>query len=129
MSYESRIAALQSFKSAISGGDIEDKASSYSTDIIDWKGNSHSKFDSFVSDVKGDCQSVPGKKSAFLAEVDARIASIKAQLESEVALHSWIVTTTFDMTDAAQNRQQKYQAIDNLWCDESVKQRLRNQVY
>ena len=53
MNYKERIAALNTFKTAITEGDTTDSVSGV-TDISGWEGNADSKFDDYVLTIKAD---------------------------------------------------------------------------
>ena len=56
MNYKERIAALNTFKTAITEGDTTDSVSGVSTDISGWEGNADSKFDDYVQTIKTVCE-------------------------------------------------------------------------
>lgn len=128
MNYDQRIAALKSFKSAVSAGSTTDNVSGVSEAVEGWEGDSKTKFDDYIKDVKSDSKNIAGKKRKFLAAVDRHIASVKSQLEAEVSLYRYVVTQTYDRKSASKNRSLKRRAVNNLMVDESVKKRLLRMI-
>lgn len=98
MNYQERISALQSFKSAISAGTIEDTAASFTTDITGWSGGETAKqgYDSYVNKVKKDTAKAVTKKSSFIDKIDERINSIQTKFNNEYATYSSQISALYD---------------------------------
>lgn len=129
MNYKERIAALNTFKTAITEGDTTDSVSSVSTDVSGWEGNADSKFDDYVLTIKADCADISAKKASFLSEVDGRISQIQAMFDLDVALNSWRLGMVYDSKDSANNKALVYDSISQADLDSSVRDYLLTMVY
>ncbi len=129
MNYKERIAALNTFKTAITEGDTTDSVSGVSTDISGWEGNADSKFDDYVLTIKSDCADISAKKASFLSEVDGRISQIQAMFDLDVALNSWRLGMVYDSKDSANNKALVYDSISQADLDSSVRDYLLGMVY
>ena len=129
MNYKERIAALNTFKTAITEGDTTDSVSGVSTDISGWEGNADSKFDDYVLTIKADCADISAKKASFLSEVDGRISQIQAMFDLDVALNSWRLGMVYDSKDSANNKALVYDSISQADLDSSVRDYLLGMVY
>ena len=129
MNYKERIAALNTFKTAITEGDTTDSVSGVSTDISGWEGNADSKFDDYVQTIKTDCADISTKKASFLSEVDGRISQIQAMFDLDVALNSWRLGMVYDSKDSANNKALVYDSISQADLDSSVRDYLLGMVY
>ena len=129
MNYKERIAALNTFKTAITEGDTTDSVSGVSTDISGWEGNADSKFDDYVLTIKADCADISAKKASFLSEVDGRISQIQAMFDLDVALNSWRLGMVYDSKDSANNKALVYDSISQADLDSSVRDYLLTMVY
>ena len=129
MNYKERIAALNTFKTAITEGDTTDSVSGVSTDIPGWEGNADSKFDDYVLTIKSDCADISAKKASFLSEVDGRISQIQAMFDLDVALNSWRLGMVYDSKDSANNKALVYDSISQADLDSSVRDYLLGMVY
>lgn len=129
MNYKERIAALNTFKTAITEGDTTDSVSGVSTDISGWEGNADSKFDDYVLTIKSDCADISAKKANFLSEVDGRISQIQAMFDLDVALNSWRLGMVYDSKDSANNKALVYDSISQADLDSSVRDYLLGMVY
>lgn len=129
MNYKERIAALNTFKTAITEGDTTDSVSGVSTDISGWEGNADSKFDDYVLTIKADCADISAKKASFLSEVDGRISQIQAMFDLDVALNSWRLGMVYDSKDSANNKALVYDSISRADLDSSVRDYLLGMVY
>ena len=129
MNYKERIAALNTFKTAITEGDTTDSVSGVSTDISGWEGNADSKFDDYVQTIKTDCADISTKKASFLSEVDGRISQIQAMFDLDVALNSWRLGMVYDSKDLANNKALVYDSISQADLDSSVRDYLLGMVY
>ena len=129
MNYKERIAALNTFKTAITEGDTTDSVSGVSTDISCWEGNADSKFDDYVLTIKADCADISAKKASFLSEVDGRISQIQAMFDLDVALNSWRLGMVYDSKDSANNKALVYDSISQADLDSSVRDYLLTMVY
>lgn len=129
MNYKERIAALNTFKTAITEGDTTDSVSGVSTDISGWEGNADSKFDDYVLTIKADCADISAKKASFLSEVDGRISQIQAMFDLDVALNSWRLGMVCDSKDSANNKALVYDSISQADLDSSVRDYLLGMVY
>lgn len=129
MNYKERIAALNTFKTAITDGDTTDSVSGVSADISGWEGNADSKFDDYVQTIKSDCADISAKKASFLSEVDGRISQIQAMFDLDVALNSWRLGMVYDSKDAANNKALVYDSISQADLDSSVRDYLLGMVY
>ena len=124
MNYKERIAALNTFKTAITEGDTTDSVSGVSTDVSGWEGNADSKFDDYVLTIKADCADISAKKASFLSEVDGRISQIQAMFDLDVALNSWRLGMVYDSKDSANNKALVYDSISQADLDSSVRDYL-----
>ncbi|RSI69024.1 hypothetical protein [Streptococcus oralis] len=129
MNYKERIAALNTFKTAITEGDTTDSVSGVSTDVSGWEGNADSKFDDYVLTIKADCADISSKKASFLSEVDGRISQIQAMFDLDVALNSWRLGMVYDSKDSANNKALVYDSISQADLDSSVRDYLLTMVY
>jgi len=129
MNYKERIAALNTFKTAITDGDTTDSVSGISADISGWEGNADSKFDDYVLTIKADCADISAKKASFLSEVDGRISQIQAMFDLDVALNSWRLGMVYDSKDSANNKALVYDSISQADLDSSVRDYLLTMVY
>ena len=129
MNYKERIAALNTFKTAITEGDTTDSVSGVSTDVSGWEGNADSKFDDYVLTIKADCADISAKKASFLSEVDGRISQIQAMFDLDVALNSWRLGMVYDSKDSANNKALVYDSISQADLDSSVRDYLLGMVY
>ena len=129
MNYKERIAALNTFKTAITEGDTTDSVSGVSTEISGWEGNADSKFDDYVLTIKADCADISAKKASFLSEVDGRISQIQAMFDLDVALNSWRLGMVYDSKDSANNKALVYDSISQADLDSSVRDYLLGMVY
>ena len=129
MNYKERIAALNTFKTAITEGDTTDSVSGISTEISGWEGNADSKFDDYVQTIKTDCADISTKKTSFLGEVDGRISQIQAMFDLDVALNSWRLGMVYDSKDSANNKALVYDSISQADLDSSVRDYLLTMVY
>lgn len=129
MNYKERIAALNTFKTAITEGDTTDSVSGVSTDVSGWEGNADSKFDDYVLTIKSDCADISAKKASFLSEVDGRISQIQAMFDLDVALNSWRLGMVYDSKDSANNKALVYDSISQADLDSSVRDYLLGMVY
>ena len=129
MNYKERIAALNTFKTAITEGDTTDSVSGVSTDISGWEGNADSKFDDYVLTIKADCADISAKKASFLSEVDGRISQIQAMFDLDVALNSWRLGMVYDSKDSANNKALVYDSISQADLVSSVRDYLLGMVY
>ena len=129
MNYKERIAALNTFKTAITEGDTTDSVSGVSTDISGWEGNADSKFDDYVQTIKTDCADISTKKASFLSVVDGRISQIQAMFDLDVALNSWRLGMVYDSKDSANNKALVYDSISQADLDSSVRDYLLGMVY
>ena len=129
MNYKERIAALNTFKTAITEGDTTDSVSGVSTDVSGWEGNADSKFDDYVLTIKADCADISAKKASFLSEVDGRISQIQAMFDLDVALNSWRLGMVYDSKDSANNKALVYDSISQADLDSSVRDYLFGMVY
>lgn len=129
MNYKERIAALNTFKTAITEGDTTDGVSSISTEISDWEGNADSKFDDYVQTIKADCADISAKKASFLSEVDGRISQIQAMFDLDVALNNWRLGMVYDSKDSTNNKALVYDSISQADLDSSVRDYLLTMVY
>ena len=129
MNYKERIAALNTFKTAITEGDTTDSVSGFSTDVSGWEGNADSKFDDYVLTIKSDCADISAKKASFLSEVDGRISQIQAMFDLDVALNSWRLGMVYDSKDSANNKALVYDSISQADLDSSVRDYLLGMVY
>ncbi|CBZ00000.1 hypothetical protein SOR_0314 [Streptococcus oralis Uo5] len=129
MNYKERIAALNTFKTAITEGDTTDSVSGVSTDVSGWEGNADSKFDDYVLTIKADCADISAKKASFLSEVDGRISQIQAMFDLDVALNSWRLGMVYDSKDSANNKALVYDSISQADLDSSVRDYLLTMVY
>ena len=129
MNYKEIIAALNTFKTAITEGDTTDSVSGVSTDISGWEGNADSKFDDYVQTIKTDCADISTKKASFLSEVDGRISQIQAMFDLDVALNSWRLGMVYDSKDSANNKALVYDSISQADLDSSVRDYLLGMVY
>lgn len=129
MNYKERIAALNTFKTAITDGDTTDSVSGISADVSGWEGNADSKFDDYVQTIKSDCADISGKKASFLSEVDGRISQIQAMFDLDVALNSWRLGMVYDSKDSANNKALVYDSISQADLDSSVRDYLLTMVY
>ena len=129
MNYKERIAALNTFKTAITEGDTTDSVSGVSTDVSGWEGNADSKFDDYVLTIKADCADISAKKASFLSEVDGRISRIQAMFDLDVALNSWRLGMVYDSKDSANNKALVYDSISQADLDSSVRDYLLGMVY
>ena len=129
MNYKERIAALNTFKTAITEGDMTDSVSGVSTDVSGWEGNADSKFDDYVLTIKADCADISAKKASFLSEVDGRISQIQAMFDLDVALNSWRLGMVYDSKDSANNKALVYDSISQADLDSSVRDYLLGMVY
>ena len=129
MNYKERIAALNTFKTAITEGDTTDSVSGVSTDISGWEGNADSKFDDYVLTIKADCADISAKKASFLSEVDGRISQIQAIFDMEVSLNRWRLGMVYDSKDSANNKALVYDSISQADLDSSVRDYLLGMVY
>ena len=129
MNYKERIAALNTFKTAITEGDTTDSVSGVSTDVSGWEGNADSKFDDYVLTIKADCADISAKKASFLSEVDGRISQIQAMFDLDVALNSWRLGMVYDSKDSANNKALVYDSIIQAHLDSSVRDYLLGMVY
>lgn len=128
MNYKERIAALKTFKSAVSGGETTDNVSGVSDEVSGWEGGSYTKFTDYITTVKSDAKTLAGKKASFLSDIDGQIAKVQALFDAEVAANEYILSTTYDSKDAAKNRQLQRSAIDSLSIDSSVKAELKSRI-
>ena len=129
MNYKERIAALNTFNTAITEGDTTDSVSGVSTDVSGWEGNADSKFDDYVLTIKADCADISAKKASFLSEVDGRISQIQAMFDLDVALNSWRLGMVYDSKDSANNKALVYDSISQADLDSSVRDYLLGMVY
>ena len=129
MNYKERMAALNTFKTAITEGDTTDSVSGVSTDVSGWEGNADSKFDDYVLTIKADCADISAKKASFLSEVDGRISQIQAMFDLDVALNSWRLGMVYDSKDSANNKALVYDSISQADLDSSVRDYLLTMVY
>lgn len=129
MNYKERIAALNTFKTAMTEGDTTDSVSGVSTDVSGWEGNADSKFDDYVLTIKADCADISAKKASFLSEVDGRISQIQAMFDLDVALNSWRLGMVYDSKDSANNKALVYDSISQADLDSSVRDYLLGMVY
>lgn len=129
MNYKERIAALNTFKTAITEGDTTDSVPGVSTDVSGWEGNADSKFDDYVLTIKADCADISAKKASFLSEVDGRISQIQAMFDLDVALNSWRLGMVYDSKDSANNKALVYDSISQADLDSSVRDYLLGMVY
>ena len=129
MNYKERIAALNTFKTAITEGDTTDSVSGVSTDVSGWEGNADSKFDDYVLTIKADCADISAKKASFLSEVDGRISQIQAMFDLDVALNSWRLGMVYDSKDSANNKALVYDSISQADLDSSVRDYLLSMIY
>ena len=129
MNYKERIAALNTFKTAITEGDTTDSVSGVSTDVSGWEGNADSKFDDYVLTIKADCADISAKKASFLSEVDGTISQIQAMFDLDVALNSWRLGMVYDSKDSANNKALVYDSISQADLDSSVRDYLLGMVY
>ena len=129
MNSKERIAALNTFKTAITEGDTTDSVSGVSTDVSGWEGNADSKFDDYVLTIKADCADISAKKASFLSEVDGRISQIQAMFDLDVALNSWRLGMVYDSKDSANNKALVYDSISQADLDSSVRDYLLGMVY
>ena len=129
MNYKERIAALNTFKTAITEGDTTDSVSGVSTDVSGWEGNADSKFDDYVLTIKADCADISAKKASFLSEVDGRISQIQAMFDLDVALNSWRLGMVYDSKDSANNKALVYDSISQADLDSSVRDSPPPMVY
>ena len=118
MNYKERIAALNDFKSAISGGDTTDDVSGVSSDVADWEGNAYTKFGDYIKTVKTDSADIAGKKTAFLGEID-----------TEVALNKWRLSMIHDAKNPTNNKNLIRSSINQADMDSSVRDYLLSMVY
>ena len=129
MNYKERIAALNDFKSAISGGDTTDDISGVSSDVADWEGNAYTKFGDYIKTVKTDSADIAGKKTAFLGEIDGRIAEVQAMFDTEVALNKWRLSMIHDAKNPTNNKNLIRSSINQADMDSSVRDYLLSMVY
>ncbi|HFI0358790.1 MULTISPECIES: hypothetical protein [Streptococcus] len=127
MDYKERIRALRYFKSAVSSGSTRDRVSGLSVAVPDWTGNAQSKFENYIDTVKKDSQKISKRKAEFLSKIDAIIARVQAQFDSELQANSLYLYITYD-EDPVENRIKKYRTIKNLSIDKSVKRALLSRV-
>ncbi|KXT85048.1 hypothetical protein [Streptococcus oralis] len=129
MNYKERIAALKTFKAAITGGDTTDSVSGISSEISGWEGNACLKFDDYVQIIKTDCADISAKKASFLSEIDGRISQIQAIFDMEVSLNRWRLGMVYDSEDSTNNKNLIYYSISQADLDSSVRDYLLSMVY
>lgn len=129
MNYKERIAALKTFKAAITEGDTTDSVSGISSEIPGWEGNACLKFSDYVQAIKTDCADIATKKASFLSEVDGRISLIQAMFDLEVTLNSWRLGMVYDSKDSENNKALVYDSISQADLDSSVRDYLLSMVY
>lgn len=125
MNYQERINALQSFKTTVSSGEINDSTSSFSSDINGWSGGETAKagYDNYVLKVKTDASKAEGKKADFLCDVEDQISSIQAKFDQEYAIHSNYMNGIYNK-DADKVKERKLNYYNSLKIDSSVKAKL-----
>lgn len=126
MNYKERISALESFKASISGGTIEDSASSFTTEISGWAGGETAKsgYDGYVNKVKADTAKITGKRDSFTNKIDERISTIQARFDEEYNLNSWYFQMKQD-SDPLKDKEKKRHQLNILSIDDSVKAKIR----
>lgn len=129
MNYKERIAALNTFKTAITEGDTTDSVSGISSEISGWEGNACLKFGDYVQTIKTDCADISAKKASFLSEIDGRISQIQAMFDLDVALNSWRLGMVYDSKDSTNNKALVYDSISQADLDSSVRDYLLSMVY
>ena len=125
MNYQERISALESFKSAVSDGTIEDSAASFTTEISGWVGGETAKngYDGYVNKVKADTAKIVGKKASFIDKIDERISSIQSKFDSEYTTFSSHIRGLHDK-DPVKKREKRQIYFNSLQIDSSVKAKI-----
>ncbi|WP_207694353.1 hypothetical protein DOK67_0000939 [Enterococcus sp. DIV0212c] len=125
MNYQERIAALESFKTTVSNGTIEDSAASFTTEIPGWVGGETAKngYDNYVNKVKADTAKIVTKQSSFISKIDSRISSIQTQFDLEYARYSSQMNSIYDK-DVKKKKEKKQNYYNSLQIDSSVKAKI-----
>lgn len=130
MNYQERISALETFKSAISGGEIVDSTASFTSDISGWACGETAKtgYNLYVERVKTDVAKITTKKQDFISKIDSRISSIQAQFDFDYMFHKTQLNAILDK-DTNKMKEKKQNYCNSTSMDSSVRAKLIQNIY